>query len=174
MRDVAPLLEQAPTPATGAEVPARIQAEAPFAMRGPFDGDLSNTRVTVGGTSLQLLAESPRRLLALAPRSPLGSQEIYIEDGALRATGPLRNVAVNLTISKPTIDPGEELTLPLNLLGLSGLSEPLGVQITHLSHTVADLLPDYASDNEHFKVTLFTFSTADTLSKVKLSAAFNN
>lgn len=140
--NVAPVLEVVPAAVTGAEVPARIQAEAPFSMRGPFDGDLTTTKVTVGGTTLQLLAESPRHLLALAPRSPLGSQEIYIEDGALRATGPLRNVAVNLTLADRDIEPGEELTLPLNLLGLSGLNAPLGVQITHVSHTAADLLPD--------------------------------
>lgn len=84
--------------------PPRIQRGAFLQMFGKFDGDLTNTVVTIGGKVATILVESPRSCVVLAPPLSSGSVSILIHDdgggdecvlsGRVGKAAPVRTIGV--------------------------------------------------------------------------------
>lgn len=116
-------------------IPRFTQGGQTFSIRGPFDGDLSNTTVALGEAGASVLAESPRRLVVRAPQRPVGSVEIRITEGETTAVGELRNIDVRVAARQPTITTGERLDLNVEVSGLQGLDQPVRIEL--VNHTLA-------------------------------------
>lgn len=130
-----------PPPSEAVRVPTVCQADEVFLIEGNFDGDTSNTTVTLGTARADLLAESTRHLLVVSPRAPIGVQTIEIHDTNQAAAGQVRNVVVSFDLQDVEIRTGETLNLPLSIRGLDNLEVPLQLEITNRSIVAADLLP---------------------------------
>lgn len=115
-------------------IPRFTQGGAELVVRGRFDGDLSNTAITVGDAGAPVVAESPRTAVARAPRRPVGPVEIRIVEAGTTAVGQLRNVDVQISAPKTTIETGERVDLKVEVSGLEGLEQPLRLEL--INHTV--------------------------------------
>ncbi len=113
-------------PATGPiELPKLGQSGRPVTIHGPFDGDMANTQVTIGGRPAAVLAESPRAAVLRCPDEPLGATEIGVQEGNQRAQGPFRNLELRLHAPKTALQQGETTTLDARVAGLRTATEPL-------------------------------------------------
>jgi hypothetical protein len=110
------------------------QAGKPLSVKGPFDGDFANTRVTVANNTATFLASSPRKVVVESPRNLNGLAEIKIEyKGNTVAKCAYRSISVKLAADKLNLIKGEQTTLTVNLAGLMGLLSPISVQLTNKS-----------------------------------------
>lgn len=127
-------LRSAPGPDPyGFMLPEIAQAGRPVPVSGPFDGDLGNTGVTVGGTEAPVLAESPRKLVALVPGDVTGPAELVVTESGTSTRGEVRVVGIRLSAPKVDLQRGERTTLTVRVSGLAGLKEPIPLEVVNLS-----------------------------------------
>lgn len=119
----------------GLEVPPVAQAGRPVSLTGPFDGDLANARVSVGGQPAEVLAESPRRLVARVPADVVGPAELTVEEAGTTSRGELRVLAVTLSAGKLDLEPGRSTALTVEVRGLAGLDQPVPLTIVNRSRS---------------------------------------
>ena len=120
-----PLLESAPA-MPDFRLPTVGQPGRSLVVRGPFDGDVATSGLTVGGVEALPLAESPRSAVFRSPEGVVGvSPMVLRERGEIAAEGELRNVAVSLAAPKLNLRPGESTTLSTVVSGLDGLDEEI-------------------------------------------------
>jgi hypothetical protein len=83
----------APVAAAPGEVllPRSGRAGQTFVVPGRFDGDLTNTRVLVGGREAPILAESPRKIIVQSPSDPKGKTQIEVREADRTATAAFDN-----------------------------------------------------------------------------------
>jgi hypothetical protein len=99
-------------------------------ITGPFDGNSDNTIVKVGGQPVTPLAESPRRVVVESPTNVIGPVELSVKEGDKETKGTYRNVGVNLTAPKTSLQKGESTTLKVEVSGLQGITEPIPLHLT--------------------------------------------
>jgi hypothetical protein len=100
------------------QLPTLGQAGRPVEIQGPFNGDFGNTKVEIGGTEAQPLAESPRKLIAQSPTQVTGPTTIKLKEGDVTAEGSIRNIAVGLSARETKLRPGQQTTLTVEVQGL--------------------------------------------------------
>jgi hypothetical protein len=118
---------------TTVELPPVAQSGRPVAIAGRFDGDLSTSRVALGGRMVTVLAESPRRLVVEVPSGPSGPTDIEVTEGGETTRGTVR--VLGLSLSAPDVDlaRGERTTLSVQVTGLDGLDEPIPLTVVNRS-----------------------------------------
>lgn len=92
-------------------------------VAGNFDGDVSNTDCTVGGRSVQVLAESPRKAVFESPNDISGQTQIIVRDQGNESQGSFRNIGVRLTAPKTALTKGETTTVTIEVSGLENLEQ---------------------------------------------------
>jgi hypothetical protein len=131
------------------QLPSIGQQGRPIEIIGPFDGNITNTRLMYGpaGSSiqdfekntenvtggfglLQPLAESPRKCVLAAPTNVTGPIELYLKEGNKETKGTFRDVGVNLTAPKTSLLKGESTELHVEVNGLQGITEPIPLHLT--------------------------------------------
>jgi hypothetical protein len=110
-------------------LPPTGQTGRPIVIAGPFDGDASNTKCSIGGTSLLVIAESPRQTICTSPVTVVGVTDIKISEGNRKTTGQIRNIGVNLTAPKTNLTKGENTTLTVSVTGLRGITSNIPIQL---------------------------------------------
>ncbi|HEY2944459.1 MAG TPA: hypothetical protein VGN09_18650 [Vicinamibacteria bacterium] len=132
----APLHAPAPAPSSY-RVPDVGQAGGPVRIAGPFDGDLSDSVVRIGGRPAQAMAESPRQLVVRGPEEPAPPAPIEVsERGSVVAAGTYRNVSVRLSAPVTNLLAGQHTTLTITVTGLEALQETLPVRLANRSPDV--------------------------------------
>ncbi len=127
-------------------VPRVGQAGRPLVIVGPFDGNGSNTGVSVGpppepqlfpsvlpippGTICPIIAESPRKTIVEIPPNVVGPVSLNVNENGKRTTAPFRSVGVNLSAPKTSLMRGEKTTLTVQVSGLQGIREPVPLTLT--------------------------------------------
>ncbi|HEX6746939.1 MAG TPA: hypothetical protein VF092_06545 [Longimicrobium sp.] len=113
------------------------QPGRPATVTGNFDGDVANTRVSVGGRPTQLIAESPRALFYEVPQdAPSGRTTLAVEERGVREEFPLQVTSVALTAAKTTLLRGENEDVHVVVSGLENLElgrDSFRVELTNLS-----------------------------------------
>ena len=74
-------------------------------------------------TGAQVLAESPRAVIATSPIQT-GPTNVTVDANGTKDKGHLRNIGVSLSAPKTTLQKGERTTVTVQLQGLQGLSKP--------------------------------------------------
>jgi microsomal dipeptidase-like Zn-dependent dipeptidase len=122
------------------QLPTNAQPGRPLEVRGPFDGDLKATKVLVAGKEVKVLAESPRKAVALSPSGVVGPADIEVlKHGVTVAKGSVRNIGVKLAAAKLNLMKGETTPLTVTVFGLEGLNEPVSLRLTNKSPNVVSL-----------------------------------
>lgn len=99
-------------------------------VQGPFDGDAANTRVSIGtGSIIKPLAESPRKVIFIAPADLAGPYEINVNEGDRTFAGKSRNIAVKLSAPKTNLLRGEKTTVTIEVSGLQGIINDVPLQL---------------------------------------------
>ena len=124
-----PINTTAPTTPTQFTIPVLGQTGRPVPITGPFDGNSSDTKCTIGGQESPVIVESPRQAIIRAPTGFTGLTEIKVNEGNATATGQFRNVGVNLTAPKTSLLKNEKTPVNLLVSGLKGITVPVPLQL---------------------------------------------
>lgn len=108
-------------------------------VTGPFDGDLTKTSVTIGGTVARIVAESPRACIFDVPKDPIGLTRIEFQNGSDRVSGDFRTVGLRLTPPRPIIHTGDSTSFAAEVTGLAGLEHPLRLNLKNLSTEIISM-----------------------------------
>ncbi len=107
----------APAP-TNFNPPRLGQAGRPLSIQGPFDGDMSNTKVSIGTTAAQIIAESPRQIVVQNPADATGPTQLRVTEAGVDHNTPYRVASVALSAAKTKLLKGEKTTLHVQVSGL--------------------------------------------------------
>lgn len=111
-------------------IPQLGQTGRPIMISGrAFDGDSSNTKLTIGGKPQTVLAESPREVIVSSPADIIGSSELSVKEGDKETRGAFRNLKLDLTAPKTSLLKGESTELRIEVQGLEGLKQPVPLTI---------------------------------------------
>lgn len=111
-------------------IPQLGQTGRPIMISGrAFDGDSSNTELTIGGKPQTVLAESPREVIVSSPADIIGSSEVSVKEGDKETKGAFRNLKLDLTAPKTSLLKGESTELRVEVQGLEGLKQPVPLTI---------------------------------------------
>ena len=108
-------------------------------MTGPFDGELVNTEVKIGGRQADVLAQSPRKTVAESPKDLVGPTEIELKQGDVVVKDQYRSVALNLSADKLTLTKGERTTLRVQVMGLQNMEEEIPFNLVNKSPSVVTM-----------------------------------
>ncbi len=110
--------------------PPTVTQGSPATITGAFDGDLANTRVTIGSTGAAVLAESRRKLVVQMPTGGMpGPSTLTLQERDTRVSGPVRTLGVQLSAPKTDLQRGESTDVTVEIAGLQGLDHPVPVQL---------------------------------------------
>lgn len=124
----------APPPA-GFDFPEFVQPGQPLVIPGSFDGDFSSTGLNMDGTSLDLLAESPRALVAQCPAMDPGPAKLALGEGFDINHGTTNVVTVALSAESTKLARGESVPVAVRVEGLQGIPEETGLVLVLRNHT---------------------------------------
>jgi hypothetical protein len=117
-------------PGGSGALPTLGQAGRPQLIPGAFDGDLGNTRATIGNRPVEIIAESPRGTVIKCPDAPVGATTLQVHDGGTTLNVPFHNAAVSLAAAKTVLNRGETTTVSVLVEGLPPSIETELVQLT--------------------------------------------
>jgi hypothetical protein len=120
-------------------LPSAGQTGRPVSITGAFDGDFSSTNVTVGGKSIEVLAESPRKLVARAPVGITGVAALEVTKGQSITKCEYRNLDVRLAAPKLDLKSGERTMMTVTVAGASGMEQTVPLSIVNRSPTVVHI-----------------------------------
>lgn len=131
---------------TNFKLPAMGQQGRTVEIYGPFDGDVSNTTVSLGPAGstmpdfernresegfrvIRPLAESPRKTVFEVPRDAVGPAELMLKERNRTSLGQYRNIGVRLSAPKTNLLKGEQTELKVNVVGLEGIKTAVPLQL---------------------------------------------
>jgi hypothetical protein len=121
------------------ELPTLGQQGRAVTVPGPFDGDFGTTNVNVGGEDLEILAESPRKVVARNTSKQVGPSRLEVRERDKTTTGEFRTLALKLSAPKLELLRGEQTTLTVAVTGLEGLKEPVPLELENKSASIIQL-----------------------------------
>lgn len=139
-----PVSRRPAIPARDYELPPIAQAGRPLPISGAFDGDLTTTGVSVGGQAAEVLAESPRQVVARTPTGATGPTEVTVsEGGSLVASGTVNVVGLALDAPRLHLQRGERTSVTVEVRGLQDLPPsafPVHLELVNRSPRVVRLV----------------------------------
>ncbi len=104
--------------------PNFVQIGRPAVVYGPFDGDATTTRISLGSAMASVLAESPRSAVIYVPYDTVpGATKTFLEKGKAQAGTNIRAIGVQLSCPKSNLKQGEQTSVSVDVQGLVGLNE---------------------------------------------------
>ncbi|MSU45937.1 MAG: hypothetical protein EXS42_02115 [Lacunisphaera sp.] len=116
---------------------------------GPFDGNFATTNVKLDDEAIELVAESPRKLIVRNSYNRKGMTLLGLRERDRTAQMDFRSVAVNLAVPKTALLKGEKTTLTVKLAGLEGLTKAIPLL---LENTSADVITLSGGNAERFRI----------------------
>jgi hypothetical protein len=113
-------------------VPSYAVAGDPSAVVGRFNGDLSDTRLTIQQRAAALLAETPVKLYLRTPDDLSGKVHLECSDAGTTQSADLNILQLHLAVGKSDMSPGETTDLQIQLTGLEGLEADVPMTVTNL------------------------------------------
>ncbi len=103
-------------------IPPVAQPGQSLSIPGKFDGDASNTKVTLNGKPVGIIAESPRQAFVEIPNeTTAGTFEMKIEEKSNRETSRINIIDLDMSAKKLSLRKGEKTTIHVAVSGLEGL-----------------------------------------------------
>jgi hypothetical protein len=137
-----------------------VFAGGALTVPGSFDGDLSNTRVTVDGRPVRVVAESPYGVSIYTPGDRIGRLEIVVEEGLQRGSGAFYNLGLEIAADKTDLRRGETTTCRIAVHGLAGLGQTVDLVLINRTPGVVAMAP---SDRQLLRIVPGSHDAAGTL-----------
>lgn len=123
-------------------IPSHALSGSPIRISGPFDGDASNTKCSLDGKPMDVLAESPRGCIVLYPNDASGLKTLDInEKGNPLCTQKASSVQLNVSAGKLNLLKGERTYIDVNISGLQNLPDTAILSLENLSINTVAMLP---------------------------------
>jgi hypothetical protein len=129
-------------PAGGAgdfQCPKVTQGGRLFHINGNFDGNFSNTDVSMGGEKVEKWAESPRKVILETPMDVIGNTTIQYTEGSYKGTCECRNIGVQLHADKLKLHKGDITELSVTVSGLKDLKKRIPLSIKNHTPNIVSL-----------------------------------
>lgn len=120
-------------------LPRLAQAGRPIRLMGAFGGSFEGLSATLAGRPLELLAVSPRALVAATPGDLVGTNVLAVTRGADTVTGELRTFSIRLQADKTALRRGESARVRVEVAGLLGLNDPFTLNAINRTPEVVTL-----------------------------------
>lgn len=114
------------------------QAGRLLEVRGPFDGNASNTDVRVNGTPMPIIAESPRKVIAMNANL-LGSMEVRVAENDRKVHCVYKNVDLRNWSSASTLQTGANAALTIQLNSSPKLTSPVVIALQNNSPQIVNV-----------------------------------
>lgn len=136
----APVLEEAPRNApTDFQLPSLVQQGRPGLVRGPFDGDISDTdRVTLAGQQMNQLVQTQRSMVFTNTSRAVGAAPLEINEQGHVMTAEVQSVAVTLSATQLNLQNGQTTPVTVQVTGLRP-SQEVSLSLKNLSPDVITL-----------------------------------
>lgn len=112
-------------------MPSVIEAGASVVIKGAFDGDSANTRISVGGVPGIIENETRTECTFAAPSASIGRQGIEVRDGISWLKSDIVVLQVTPKLERTNLSRGETTRLELKVNGLDGLMREVELEITN-------------------------------------------
>jgi len=99
-----PIIYATPPSSEDFKLPYIGQSGEPVEVIGPFDGAFDTTTVKIGGRKADILAESPRKVIARMPGDIAGSTEIQVIEKGVKVRGAINIVDVTIPAAKESLE----------------------------------------------------------------------
>lgn len=136
VQQAAPLRQAAPS---DFRFPQHAAAGQPFRISGPFSGNVATVSLTVGGRPAEVIAESPRMLVAAPPAAFAGPGRMRLSESGVSSAAPCRVVSLTLSAPSTRITKGAHVPVHIVVGGLEGLQETLRVRLVNATPDVVAL-----------------------------------
>ncbi|MEO7264696.1 MAG: IPT/TIG domain-containing protein [Ferruginibacter sp.] len=98
------------------------QPGEPLNIHGNFDGNATNTKVTINNIPCEIIAESPRQTIVEIPQNTVaGKATIKIEEQNKKEEHTVNVAVINLSAKKTNLLKGEKTTIRVTVAGLENL-----------------------------------------------------
>jgi hypothetical protein len=137
------VMTQEPIPVTITSEPPNSFTIPPYIVSGDqaiitgnFDGNMTNTSVTINGEKTELLAESPSRLYFTTSSNQTGNVTVVCTENGNTQMAASNLLKLDLSAGKTSLVRGEKTEVHVNISGLEGLKEPVHIAIKNTSPSV--------------------------------------
>ena len=121
-------------------IPSHALIASPLRITGPFDGDASNTKCTVGSLPCEIIAESNRGCFIKFPENVKGINEIKIAE---KENPPCKSnisaVDMNVSANKLSLLKGEKTQINVAISGLQQLPSNATLDIVNKTENIVVL-----------------------------------
>jgi hypothetical protein len=104
--------------------PILARAGWPVRVPGAFDGRFDSTTISMGGSRLDVVAESPTGVYFNPPVTLLGVQPVTIGEQGQSRQVSIRNIGLDLSVDENDLWKGESTPLHVKATGLAGITSP--------------------------------------------------
>ncbi|MBX9691119.1 MAG: hypothetical protein K2Z81_01975 [Cyanobacteria bacterium] len=118
-----------PAKSGSCDMPEVGQCGRPVTIKTTCDGKFSNSGVTVGDKPCDMLAESPRTMVAKVPKTVTGKSKINIKEGKKTFEAPFCALKIALSADKTVLQKGESAHVTVKVTGTEGLTQPVKLKI---------------------------------------------
>lgn len=122
-----------PATASSVSVPTHALTEGPLRITGPFDGDAANTKCSIDGSPMEILAESPKQCIVQMPQISSGPHTITIADNGHTTEKKVSAVNMDVSAGKLNLQKGEKTYVEVAITGLQDL--PADATLTVVNNT---------------------------------------
>lgn len=125
--------------------PSHVLVGTPVNITGPFDGDASNTKCSLGSTPAEVLAESPRQCIFKYPADAVGLQTLDITDNneknSQTCNQRISGVSMDVSAGKLNLSKGERTYIDIKISGLQGLPDTAILSLNNISPATVTMMP---------------------------------
>jgi hypothetical protein len=114
------------------------QAGRLLEVRGPFDGNASNTDIRVNGSPMPIVAESKRKAIAMNPNL-VGRMELRVAEDDKRVHCVYKNVDIRNWASVSTLESGANAALTIQLNSSPKLTSPVVIALQNKSPEIVNV-----------------------------------
>ncbi len=114
------------------------QAGRLFEVRGPFDGNASNTDIRVNGNPMAIIAESARKAIAVNPNL-VGRMELRVAEDDKKVYCVYKNVDIRNWPSASTVQSGANAVLTIQLNSSPKLTSPVVIALQNKSPEIVNV-----------------------------------
>ena len=132
-------------------IPQVAQGNHPVVVKGAFDGNFKNTKITMDKSSCQILAESPRETIFKSPLSLVGKSRLDIEEETFSASAHLVNLKLRLEAKKLNLKMGEKTSLYAKVEGIQDTNSAVELVLVNMTPEVVSLV---GGDNQVVRIPL--------------------
>lgn len=116
------------------DIPSYFRAGEPEIIPGYFDGDFTNSGVSLNNVPAEILAESPEAVFFKpAENISLGKVSVALTERGFSMTEPAHVLDMKLSADKLTLTKGDQTQVHISVSGLEGIDTDVPLEITNLT-----------------------------------------